>query len=144
MDANSIILVRALVGDANLDGTVNNTDLVALLTHYNETGQTQATGDYNGDGSVNNTDLVALLTDYGQSLPGGYSPDAVRRSGRSRWDNRRFRRRSLRRCLSSRWEPPRSFFSAGRNLANPQTKISLDRTKTVRHPSRDRQGATIR
>ncbi len=71
VDANSIILVRALVGDANLDGTVNNTDLVALLTHFGETGQTQATGDYNGDGSVNNTDLVALLTDYGQTLPGG-------------------------------------------------------------------------
>ena len=73
VDANSILITRALVGDANLDGTVNNTDLVALLTHYNQTGQTQATGDYNGDGTVNNTDLVALLTDYGQSLPGGMS-----------------------------------------------------------------------
>ncbi len=71
VDAGSIIVVRALVGDANLDGTVDNTDLVALLTHFGESGQTQATGDYNGDGTVNNTDLVALLTDYGQSLPGG-------------------------------------------------------------------------
>ncbi len=70
VDANSILITRALVGDANLDGTVDNTDLVALLTHFGESGQTQATGDYNGDGTVNNTDLVALLTDYGQSLPG--------------------------------------------------------------------------
>ncbi len=73
VDANSIIVTRALAGDANLDGTVNNTDLVALLTHFGESGQTQATGDYNGDGTVNNTDLVALLTDYGQSLPGSFS-----------------------------------------------------------------------
>ncbi len=72
VDANSILITRALVGDSNLDGTVNNTDLVALLTHFTESGQTQATGDYNGDGSVNNTDLVALLTDYTQTLPGGF------------------------------------------------------------------------
>ncbi len=71
VDADSIIMVRALAGDSNLDGSVNNTDLVALLTHFGESGQTQATGDYNGDGTMNNTDLVALLTDYGQSLPGG-------------------------------------------------------------------------
>ncbi len=71
VDANSIILVRALVGDANLDGTVNNTDLVGLLTHFGETGQTQATGDFTGDGTVNNSDLVALLTDFTQTLPGG-------------------------------------------------------------------------
>ncbi len=69
VDANSIIITRALAGDANLDGTVNNTDLVALLTHFTESGQTQATGDFNGDGTVNNTDLVALLTDFDQTLP---------------------------------------------------------------------------
>ncbi len=72
VDANSILVTRALVGDSNLDGTVNNTDLVALLTHFTESGQTQATGDYNGDGVVNNTDLVALLTDYTQTLPAGF------------------------------------------------------------------------
>ena len=70
VDTNSILITRALAGDANLDGTVNNTDLVALLTHFTLSGQTQATGDFNGDGTVNNTDLVALLTDYTQSLPG--------------------------------------------------------------------------
>ncbi len=73
VDASSIIITRALAGDANLDGTVNNTDLVALLTHFDLSGQTQATGDFNGDGTVNNTDLVALLTDYAQSLPGDFA-----------------------------------------------------------------------
>ena len=73
VNTNSILVTRALAGDANLDNTVNNTDLVALLTHFTLTGQTQATGDFNGDGTVNNTDLVALLTDYGQGLPGGFA-----------------------------------------------------------------------
>ncbi len=72
VDANSIIVTRALVGDANLDGTVNNSDLVSLLTHFGLSSQTQATGDFNDDGNVDNTDLVALLTDYTQSLPGGF------------------------------------------------------------------------
>lgn len=68
VDSNSIIITRALVGDGNLDGTVNNADLVILLTHYGLTGQSLTGGDYDGDGTVNNADLVALLTDYGQHL----------------------------------------------------------------------------
>lgn len=63
------------MGDANLDSTTNNTDLVVLMTHFGASGSAAnwATGDFNNDGTVDNTDLVALLTDYGQSLPGGYS-----------------------------------------------------------------------
>ncbi len=87
VDGNSILITRALAGDANLDGTVNNTDLVALLTHFTESGQTQATGDFNGDGTVDNTDLVALLTDYTQSLPGVWI--LCRRFRRAGWGLRR-------------------------------------------------------
>lgn len=73
VDANSLIITRALVGDGDLNGTVDNADLVILLTHYGLNGQTQAGGDFDGNGTVDNADLVALLTDYGQSLPGGDS-----------------------------------------------------------------------
>ncbi len=60
-------------GDANADGTVNNTDLVALLTHDGETvAGGAAVGDFNDDGVVNNTDFVTLLTHYTQSGTGSW------------------------------------------------------------------------
>ncbi len=52
-------------GDVNGDGTVNDSDLVVLLTHFGMTG-TGIPGDVNGDGVVNNTDLVAILTTWGE------------------------------------------------------------------------------
>ena len=68
VDANSIIIARTLLGDGDFNNTVNNADLVMLLTHFGLSGQTQSGGDYDGNGTVNNADLVALLTDYGQHL----------------------------------------------------------------------------
>ena len=56
-----------LIGDANLDGTVNLTDLLDLLNSYGQTGVDWADGDFNYDGTVNLTDLLALLNNYGQN-----------------------------------------------------------------------------
>jgi hypothetical protein len=55
-----------LVGDTNLDGTVNLTDLLNLLNSYGQTGQDWTQGDFNYDGSVNLTDLLSLLNNYGE------------------------------------------------------------------------------
>jgi hypothetical protein len=61
----------ALGGDANLDGTVNFNDLVALAQHYSQsTGQTWSTGDFNGSGGVDFNDLVVLAQNYNQSTSG--------------------------------------------------------------------------
>lgn len=67
-DAPSITSV--LSGDANLDGSVNGTDLNAVLSNYNTTFTCHAWafGDFNGDGSVNGTDLNAVLSNYNQSV----------------------------------------------------------------------------
>lgn len=73
VDTNSLLVTRALVADGNLDNTVNNADLVILLTHFGLNNQTQTGGDFTDDGTVDNADLVALLTNYGQSLPAGDS-----------------------------------------------------------------------
>jgi Dockerin type I domain len=51
-------------GDANLDGTVNITDLLVLLNNYNQTGKDWEQGDFNFDGTVNITDLLLLLNNY--------------------------------------------------------------------------------
>lgn len=59
-----VLLKTTLIGDANLDGTVNLTDLLALLNNYDETGRDWAEGDFNYDGTVNLTDLLALLNNY--------------------------------------------------------------------------------
>lgn len=65
--AGEIQTAYTLVGDTNLDGTVNLTDLLGLLNSYGLTGQDWAHGDFNYDGTVNLTDLLALLNNYGLS-----------------------------------------------------------------------------
>lgn len=68
------VLIRlALIGDANLDGTVNLTDLLTLLNSYGQTGKDWADGDFNYDGTVNLTDLLGLLNNYGESSAFGQS-----------------------------------------------------------------------
>ncbi len=58
---------HTLYGDANLDGTVNFTDLNTVLTYYNKAGG-WADGDFNFDGRVSFADLNTVLTYYNQSL----------------------------------------------------------------------------
>lgn len=64
--ADTILITRALYGDANLDGKVNFTDLVTLAAHYGKlSGASWDLGDFNYDGKVNFTDLVTLAANYG-------------------------------------------------------------------------------
>jgi len=64
---NSVELKYTLVGDVNLDGAVNITDVNALVPHYNSTGSWTG-GDFNYDGLVNITDVNALVPNYNTSL----------------------------------------------------------------------------
>ena len=63
----AISLKYSVVGDTNVDGSVNFTDLLALAQNYNKTGQDWAHGDFNYDGIVNFTDLLALAQHYGNT-----------------------------------------------------------------------------
>ncbi|MEM9753857.1 MAG: hypothetical protein AAF916_10815 [Planctomycetota bacterium] len=65
--ANAVLLTRALYGDANLNGTVEQADLDAVLTNWGGSGVWQ-TGDFNGNGTVEQADLDAVLTNWGSSL----------------------------------------------------------------------------
>ena len=77
LDANSIIVVQALQGDTNLDGSVNFTDLVTLEQFYNfpQAQRGWAQGGSTGNGSF--ADLVALEQNYNHTFgtfsvtPGG-------------------------------------------------------------------------
>ena len=74
-----VISVNAkLMGDANVDGTVNVGDLGSLATNYGVTsGATWQQGDFNGDGAVNVGDLGSLATNYGMSVGGGGASPAA-------------------------------------------------------------------
>jgi hypothetical protein len=61
-------LFGSWIGDANLDGEFNSSDLVSVLAsgaYEAEVGSVWTAGDFNGDGRTNSTDLVAALADGG-------------------------------------------------------------------------------
>jgi ELWxxDGT repeat protein len=60
---------RHLPADANRDGAVNFTDLVAVAQNYGKTGSTWATGDFNGDTRTDFQDLVLLAQRYNTPPP---------------------------------------------------------------------------
>jgi hypothetical protein len=75
VDSTSLLLRYTLAGDANLDGSVNFTDLVAMSQNYDEPGTFYWwQGDFNHDGTVNFSDQVLLSQNYNTSLPSGASP----------------------------------------------------------------------
>ncbi|HXE53592.1 MAG TPA: choice-of-anchor tandem repeat GloVer-containing protein [Tepidisphaeraceae bacterium] len=68
MAADTIKVMFTLVGDTNLDGTVNMTDWQTLSRNFGSASGTWDTGDDNYDGTVSQTDLTALTRDYGHSV----------------------------------------------------------------------------
>jgi hypothetical protein len=61
-------LFNSWVGDADLNGEFNSSDLVAVLasgTYEADVPSVWSTGDFNGDGRTNSGDLVAALADGG-------------------------------------------------------------------------------
>jgi hypothetical protein len=61
-------LFNSWIGDANLDGEFNSSDLVGVLAagaYEVDVNAVWSTGDFNGDGRANSSDLVAALADGG-------------------------------------------------------------------------------
>jgi hypothetical protein len=64
-------LFNSWIGDANLDGEFNSTDLVDVLasgTYEADVPSVWTSGDFNGDGRTTSTDLVAALADGGYEV----------------------------------------------------------------------------
>lgn len=69
VDGNSLLFSSTLYGDANLDGTVNDTDLGMLQHSFGmASGATWDEGDFNYDGKVNLGDFVIFRSHYMQTL----------------------------------------------------------------------------
>ncbi len=77
-DQISIVEYSPIPGDANLDDTVDVTDLGILATNYGiSSGAEWGDGDFNNDGEVDVTDLGILATNYGKTLPPATSSTAA-------------------------------------------------------------------
>jgi hypothetical protein len=64
-------LFNSWIGDANLDGEFNSSDLVSVLasgTYEADVDSVWSSGDFNGDARTNSSDLVAALADGGYEL----------------------------------------------------------------------------
>ena len=65
--------VTLLPGDATGDGCVNEIDLTAVATHWQQSTDLWEHGDFNGDGIVNDLDLTVLAVNWQEGCGGGGS-----------------------------------------------------------------------
>jgi hypothetical protein len=66
-----VLVKYTYFGDANLDGTVNATDYIAIDNGFNSSGNSWVNGDFNYDGVVNGDDYS--LIDNAYNTQGGVS-----------------------------------------------------------------------
>jgi hypothetical protein len=65
-------LVKAtLLGDVNMDGSVNIFDFLQMQPNFNQTGKDWMQGDVNYDGTVNIFDFLAMQPNFNKTLAGG-------------------------------------------------------------------------
>ena len=67
LGSNAVLVKYTLVGDANLDGTVNFSDYSILQNNYGLSSN-WSSGDFNYDGMTNFNDFSSLQNNFGQSL----------------------------------------------------------------------------
>ena len=69
VDSNSILITVALLGDANLDGHVDLTDISTVLNDFGATSPNWTSGNFDGAATIDLTDLSDVLNDFGQTSP---------------------------------------------------------------------------
>jgi hypothetical protein len=70
IDSSSVVVAYTVVGDANLDGSVNSTDFDKLVSTYGTlSGARWTQADFDGDGKVTTTDFNILAGNFGAVAP---------------------------------------------------------------------------
>jgi hypothetical protein len=67
LPSGEIEIMFTLLGDANLDGTVNSEDFTPFSHNLGLSGMTWDDGDFNYDGTVNTEDFTPFAHNFGQS-----------------------------------------------------------------------------
>jgi autotransporter-associated beta strand protein len=67
LPSGEIEIMYTLVGDANLDGTVNSEDFTPFSNNLNESGRSWDQGDFNYDGTVNSEDFTPFSHNLNES-----------------------------------------------------------------------------
>ena len=65
VDTNSILLAPELLGDANIDGHVDLTDLSTVLNNFGAANAGWTSGNFDGAPTIDLTDLSAVLNNFG-------------------------------------------------------------------------------
>jgi hypothetical protein len=76
VDGSSVVARYTRLGDANLDGVVNFSDMVRLAQNYNNVSGTMwwSQGDFTYDGKVDFNDLIRIAQSYGMAAAGEAVP----------------------------------------------------------------------
>ena len=69
VDSNSILVGAELAGDANIDGTVDLSDLSTVLNDFGSTTSNWTSGNFDGAASIDLTDLSDVLNNFGATNP---------------------------------------------------------------------------
>ena len=69
VDVNSILVAPELLGDSNIDGTVDLTDLSTVLNNFGSTTSAWTSGNFDGAATIDLTDLSDVLNNFGASNP---------------------------------------------------------------------------
>ena len=70
VDGTAVLVRFTLMGDADLNATVDTLDFNYLAANFGATSQAWLNGDFNYDGSVDTIDFNSLAANFGGALPG--------------------------------------------------------------------------
>ncbi|MGN6366667.1 MAG: beta strand repeat-containing protein [Phycisphaerae bacterium] len=69
VDDNSLLLAPELLGDTNIDGKIDLTDLSTILTHFGQQTPNWTDGNFDNTQTINLTDLSDVLNNFGLTNP---------------------------------------------------------------------------
>ncbi|HUO10822.1 MAG TPA: autotransporter-associated beta strand repeat-containing protein [Phycisphaerae bacterium] len=69
VDANSVLVAPEILGDANIDGHVDLTDLSTVLNNFGTATAAWTSGNFDGAATIDLTDLSAVLNNFGLTNP---------------------------------------------------------------------------